>query len=121
MIRDGHELTRPMLAPPQSYVGNIRHTPHHVEHHRAIMLVERHGHEVWTKILHLQGLHLVEGESNQKYVVITMTNLKHRLNINKHVSHRLHYDDLAVVNELHLLMKGRRNGPGSMDLRSAQK
>ena len=111
MIRDGHELTRPMLAPPQSYAGNIRHTPHHVER----------GHEVWTKILHLQGLHLVEGESNQKYVVITMTNLKHRLSRNKHVSHRLHCDDLAVVNELHLLMKGRRNGIGSVDPRSAQK
>ena len=50
-----------------------------------------------------------------------MTDLKYQLNINKHVSHGLHYDDLAIVNELHLLMKGRRNGIGSMDPRSAQK
>ena len=48
-----------------------------------------------------------------------MADLKYRLSRNKHVSHRLHCDDLAIANELHLLMKGRRNGLGSVDPRSA--
>ena len=50
-----------------------------------------------------------------------MTDLKYRLGRNEHIPHRLHRDDLAIVNELHLLIKGRRNGPGSVDPWSAQK
>ena len=85
------------------------------------MLVEEHGYKVSAEILHLQSLHLIKGESSQKKIVISVTNLKHRLSRNKNVSHGLHYDDLAIVNELHLLMKGKRNGPGSEDPRLAQK
>ena len=50
-----------------------------------------------------------------------MTNLKLWLSRNEHISHRLHCDNLVIVNKLHLLMKGRRNDPSFVDLRSAQK
>ena len=85
------------------------------------MLVEGHGYKVSAEILHLQSLHLVKGESSQKKIVISVTNLEHRLGSNEHVPHRLYHDDLIIVNKLHLLMKGRRDGPDSVDPRSAQK
>ena len=50
-----------------------------------------------------------------------MTDLKHWLRKNKHISNGLDCDDLAIVNELHLLMKGRRNNPSSVNPRSTQK
>ena len=50
-----------------------------------------------------------------------MTNMKHWLKRNEHISHKLHYDDLTIVNELHFLMNGIRNGPNFVDPRSAQK
>ena len=46
VIWDSHELTRPMLMPPQSHARKIRHAPHHIEYYRAAMLVKLHGHEV---------------------------------------------------------------------------
>ena len=115
VIQKSHELTRSVLTSFQPHAGKIRHTPHHVKHHRATVLVKRYGYKISTEILYLKGLHLIKGESGQKKIVISVTNLKYRLGRNEHISHRLHHDDLAIVNKLHLLMKGRRNGPGSVD------
>ena len=66
MIGESHELFGPVLTSSQSHAGKIRHTPHHVKHHRGTMLVKRHGYEISTEILHLQGLHLIKGESGQE-------------------------------------------------------
>ena len=49
-----------------------------------------------------------------------MTDLKHWLKRSKHISNRPHCDDLPIMNELHLLMKGRRDDSSSMNPKSAQ-
>ena len=50
-----------------------------------------------------------------------MTDLKYWLIRNKHISHRLHCDDLPIMNELYLLMKGKMNSPNSVNPRLTQK
>ena len=121
VVQKGHELARPVLTLPQTHAEKIRHASHNIKHHRAAVLVEKHGYEVSTKILHLQSLHIIESESGQKKIIISVTNLKHRLDINEHISYILHHDGLAIMNKLHLLMKGRRNSLSSVDPWSAQK
>ena len=53
VIREGHELTRPVLTLAQTHAGEIRYAPHNIEHHRAAVLVEGHGYKVSAKILHI--------------------------------------------------------------------
>ena len=50
-----------------------------------------------------------------------MADLEHWLNGNEHVPCRLYDDNLTLVNELHFLMKCRRDGSNSVNPRSAQK
>ena len=40
VIREGHELTRPVLTLAQTHAGQIGHASHHIEHHCAAMLVK---------------------------------------------------------------------------------
>ena len=48
-----------------------------------------------------------------------MTDLKHRLGKDKHISRRLYCDDLLAMYKLHLLMKEIWNSPDPINLRSA--
>ena len=102
-VRKGHELTRRVLTPPQTYTEKVRHTPHNIKHHRAAVLVN--GYKVSVEILHLQSLYLVKGESGQKNIIVSMTDLEHKLSGNEHVPYRLYGDYQALMDEFHSLMK----------------
>ena len=83
------------------------------------MPVKGHGHKIPAEILYLHSLHLIEGESSQKKIIINVTNLEYRLDRDEPITRRLHHDGPTIMNKLHLLIKGKRNSSDSMDPWSA--